>query len=153
MAKGRPRIPTTLKVLNGNPGKRPISQTEPKPEPIAPKCPPHLDRRAKAEWRRIAPELEELGLLTRVDMAALAGYCQNYSLWIDAHNQIKKHGLLIKSPNGYPMQSPYLAIANKALDHMKSFLTEFGMTPASRTRINVKTPEKEVGVIKKYLSG
>jgi P27 family predicted phage terminase small subunit len=47
---------------------------------------------------------------------------------------------MVKSPNGFPMQSPYLAVANKAMEQMRGLLTEFGMSPASRTRISVQEP-------------
>jgi phage terminase small subunit len=61
MAGRRPE-PTALKELAGNPGKRALNTNEPQPGGI-PKCPPHLDKIAKAEWKRIAAELTTLGLL------------------------------------------------------------------------------------------
>lgn len=143
MAAGRKPTPTNLKILYGNPGKRPLNQNEPKPKPVAPTPPKHLNNIAKKEWKRVAKELEPLGLLTTIDMAALAAYCMAYSRWVEAEDMIRQHGMLVKSPNGYPMQSPYLAIANKALDQMKGFLTEFGMTPASRSRISVEDNSKK----------
>lgn len=143
MTAGRPRKPTALKVLEGNPGKRPINQKEPKPKPVAPKCPAHLNPCARKEWRRIAVDLEPLGLLTQIDRAALAAYCVAYSRWVEAEDMIRKHGMLVKSPNGYPMQSPYLAIANKAVEQMKGFLTEFGMTPSSRSRLSINDKGQE----------
>jgi P27 family predicted phage terminase small subunit len=150
---GRKPIPNNLKVLHGNPGKRPINQKEPKPAPIAPKWPQHLDKEAKKEWKRITPELEAIGLLTRIDMAALAAYCQSYSRWVEAEKMIRKHGMLVKTPNGYPQVSPFLVIVNKSIEQMKSFLTEFGMTPSSRSRINVEAPEKEKDDMESLLSG
>ncbi len=149
----RPRKPTVLKVLEGNPGKRPLPQNEPKPKSIAPKCPTHLDKIAKKEWRRVVKELEPLGLVTQIDMAALAAYCQAYSRWVQAEDMIRKHGMLVKSPNGYPMQSPYLAIANKAVEQMKAFMSEFGMTPASRTRIEVKSSAEKEDSLEALLTG
>jgi P27 family predicted phage terminase small subunit len=146
MAKGRPKKPTALKVLEGNPGKRPLPVNEPKPVEIAPDCPEHLDDEAKKEWERIAPELESLGLLTYIDKAALAGYCQAWSRWVEAEMILKKHGILVKSPNGFPMQSPALAIANKAMEQIKEYLVEFGMSPASRTRVKAQKSEKSKGI-------
>jgi len=153
MAKGRPRKPTALKVLEGNPGKRPLPENEPKPPEIAPDCPDHLNEEAKREWKRIAPELEELGLLTYIDKAALAAYCQAWSRWVNAEELLKKHGVLAKSPNGYFMQSPLLAIANRAMEQMKSYLTEFGMTPASRTKVKTEKPSKKKKGAGQYMSG
>lgn len=152
MAAGRRPTPNALKLLNGNPGKRPLNANEPKPAPIAPKCPGHLDAAARREWKRIGPELESLGLLTRIDMAALAAYCQSYSRWIEAEKMIRKHGMLIKSPNGYPQVSPFLTVVNKSIDQMRAFLTEFGMTPAARSRIDVK-PVEDKDDMESLLSG
>jgi P27 family predicted phage terminase small subunit len=53
-------------------------------------------------------------------------------------------GPVFKSDRGYPIQNPYLSIANTALDHMRKFLIEFGMTPASRSKLRVVTPTREV---------
>lgn len=152
MPAGRKPTPTNLKLLRGNPGKRPLNQNEPKPAPIAPKCPSHLGKEAKKEWRRVAPELEKLGLLTKIDMAAFAAYCQAYSRWVEAESMIRKHGMLVKTPNGYPVISPFLTIINKSLDQMKAFLTEFGMTAASRSRINVSGGEKSEDTFEEFLS-
>lgn len=52
-----------------------------------------------------------------------------------------KYGTVVKSPSGYPIQSPYLAIANKAHEQMTKLLAEFGMTPSSRSRCMVAKPD------------
>jgi len=59
MAAGRKRKPTVLKVLEGNPGKRPLNKNGPKPKPVAPKTPKHLNSVAKKEWKRVAAEPTE----------------------------------------------------------------------------------------------
>lgn len=146
---GRPPKPTHLKVLAGNPGKRPLNKNEPKPKPIAPKCPSWLDKEAKREWKRVAPELERLGLLTVVDGATLAAYCQSWSMYVAAQQKIneyfKEHGKLTYSyinkagaENEIPI--PEIAIAEKALKQVKAFCTEFGLTPSSRGRMTL--PER-----------
>jgi P27 family predicted phage terminase small subunit len=60
---------------------------------------------------------------------------------VHANRQIQEFGPLVKAPSGYPMQSPFLAIANKAFDQMRAMLTEFGMTPSSRTKVRVERPD------------
>ena len=60
----------------------------------------------------------------------------------EAAQQIQKYGLVFKSPSGYPMPSPYLAILHTALDQMRAFLTEFGLSPASRSRVRVANPKQ-----------
>ena len=43
---------------------------------------------------------------------------------------------------GYPVQSPYLAIANRQAEIMMRIASEFGFTPASRSRISTPDPEE-----------
>ncbi len=76
--RGRKPKPTAVKVLEGNPGKRSLNTGEPKPEKKAPRCPAWLEDEAKKEWKRMAKQLEHLGILTEIDMAAFAGYCQAF---------------------------------------------------------------------------
>jgi P27 family predicted phage terminase small subunit len=78
-----------------------------------------------------------MGLLCKIDRAALALFCQAWERWVEAEEALKKYGVMVKSPNNFPMQSPYLAIANKAMEQMRALLAEFGMSPSSRTRISV----------------
>ena len=138
--RGRKPTPTQVKLLRGNPGKRPLNEGEPQPAPLAPACPPELSQSAKEEWNRIIAELVELGLMTRLDRAALAAYCQAYAMYLDAIQAIQKYGPLVKSPNGYPQVSPYLSIANKQAEIMIRIASEFGFTPASRSRIATGAP-------------
>ena len=135
MAGRRPK-PSRVKEIEGNAGKRPVNKNEPRPRLAIPDCPDHLDELAKQEWNRIAPELFRLGLLTNIDRAGIAAYCQSWSRWVDAENNLKKFGTVIKTPKGYPIQNPYLSIANAAVDQMRKFEIEFGMTPSSRSRID-----------------
>lgn len=105
-----------------------------------PPPPDHLTEAEKAEWRRIGKHLLEAGLLTKLDLDVLEAYCRTYVRWVEAEEQVRRYGTVIKSPNGYPIQSPYLAIANKALAQMKSLMGEMGLTPASRVRIPKQAP-------------
>jgi len=143
VTRGRRPIPTRLKYLTGNPGKRPMNKFEPRPEPAIPECPSELGPSAKQEWDRLVGELAQLNLLTNLDRAALAAYCGAYALWANATEQIQKYGAMIKSPSGYPVQSPYIAIANRQAEIMIRIASEFGFTPASRSRISTKQSEDQ----------
>lgn len=140
---GPPPTPTKLRLLRGNPGHRPLNDREPKPKLEIPTCPSHLEPEARKEWKRIAKELYSLGLLTKIDRAALAAYCQCWGRWVEAEEQLKKTGLVVKSPAGYPILSPYLSIANKAMKQMQMLLSEFGCSPASRSRIHAQPTEHD----------
>ncbi len=140
--RGRKPKPTKLKVLTGNPGKRPLNYNEPRPEPAIPDCPPELSEAAQREWNRLVGELSKLNLLTHLDRAALAAYCNAYAMWVEAIEAIQKYGSMVKSPTGYPIQSPYVAIANRQAEIMLRISAEFGFTPASRGRIAAPPTEQ-----------
>lgn len=134
--RGRRPKPTRLKILTGNPGKHPLNMQEPQPVPLAPDCPQELGPTARREWERMAAELSKLRILTALDRAALAAYCNAYALWAEATEAIQKYGTMVKSPSGYPIQSPYVSIANRQAEIMMRIASEFGFTPASRSRIS-----------------
>lgn len=134
--RGRRPKPTRLKLLTGNPGKRPLNPNEPKPEVAIPECPVELGPVARREWDRLVGELAVLRILTNLDRAALGAYCGAYALWAEATEAIQKYGAMVKSPSGYPVQSPYVSIANRQAEIMMRIASEFGFTPASRSRIS-----------------
>lgn len=94
-----------------------------------------LEPEAKKEWRRTAKRLEVLGILTEVDMAAFAGYCQAFARWKEAEEFISKHGTIVKTPSGYWQQVPQVSIAQTYLKIMHKFCEQFGLTPSARSRI------------------
>ena len=136
VAGQRPK-PTRLKMLDGNPGKQRLPVNEPKPTVRLPPAPSHLAPAAKAEWRRTGKLLLALGLVTDIDRAAFAVYCQAYARWVEAEDNLRQFGMIVKAPSGYPIPSPFLSIANQSMAQIQRMLGEFGMTPASRTRIQV----------------
>jgi P27 family predicted phage terminase small subunit len=140
--RGRRPKPTRLKLLTGNPGKRPLNANEPKPEVAMPDCPVELGLVARREWDRMATELASLRILTQLDRAALAAYCGAYAMWAEATESIQKYGTMVKSPTGYPVQSPYVSIANRQAEIMMRIACEFGFTPASRSRISTPTRDE-----------
>lgn len=142
MAGRRPK-PTKLKILAGNPGKRKLPENEPQPETGKPDPPVFLCPFARTEWDRITGELEAIGLLTKMDAAALEAYCVVYGRWAEAESVLKTKGLLVKDTSGNIKPSPMLSIANQCLSLMHKYLTEFGMTPSSRARVRGKDAKPE----------
>jgi phage terminase small subunit len=112
MRTGRPRKPTALKVLQGNPGKRPLPKAEPTP-PGGEVERPRMPKRAAMVWDRYAPMVMGMGLLTPVDVPAFATLC----------------GLIAQSERN-PEEMP----ANR-IGRMESLFGQFGMTPSSRARL------------------
>lgn len=150
---GRPPKPTSLKMLQGTARADRVNDDEPKPTPGVPDCPAWLNNDAKKEWRAIVPELERLGLLTAVDGAALAAYCQAYGDLAWASREIKRVGRVYQTdgPSGTMYrQRPEMAIAREAAAQMKSYLSGFGLDPASRTRLHV-APQGEADPFEAFL--
>ena len=142
--KGRKPKPSLIKLLDGNPGKRPVNEREPPILAGMPQPPEWLDGEAQAEWARVVLDLQAMGVLSRADRPALAAYCTAWSRWVEAEGMVKKFGAIVKSPEkGFPMKSPYLSIADQAMETMRKFLVEFGLTPSSRSRI--KVPDSDAG--------
>lgn len=159
--RGPPPKPTRLKELAGNPGHRPLNKREPKPTSGAPGMPDWLSKEAKAEWRRVVPELEKLGLLTKVDRAALAAYCQAHAELADATKLLEAEGRIVSEPVtqrrkvdgewetfvvGWKKKlHPAVRLQRDAFARVKQFLGEFGLTPATRTRLVGLKDGKEDG--------
>ena len=112
-----------------------IDRTETGPTPIRElEYPPELPPLAREEWDRIVGELIVLGVLSKFDRGPLAVYCGAYAIWAEAMDALQKYGTMMKSPNGHPVQSPYVAIVNRQADMMMRIAGEFGFTPAARSR-------------------
>ena len=105
---GPPPKPTALKLIAGNPGKKRLPQGEPKPMVEAPVPPKHLTAEARVEWERLAPILVRLKLLTKLDRAALAAYCQAWARHVEAEEQVAKASALAFTHNGYPIVNPWI---------------------------------------------
>jgi P27 family predicted phage terminase small subunit len=142
MPRGRKPTPVQLRVLQGNPHRRPIPNT-PDPEISAdvPEAPDFLYAHARDEWLRIAPELHRMRLLSRVDLKTLEAYCIAYGRWREveealAEARTKGEGLLITSNKGRPMEHPLIGTSRRACFEVLRYASEFGLTPAARSRVS-----------------
>jgi P27 family predicted phage terminase small subunit len=140
---GPPPKPSAIRVLEGMRGHRKLNDREPTPLVMEPEMPKHLDAIARREWRRLVPILIRMRVLTEADGVALSNLCTAYSILIKTQRLIDKHeaagtsALLMKSETGYVYQSPLLNIVNQQIGIINGLLAQFGMTPASRTRVSV----------------
>ncbi len=128
--------PTALKMIAGNPGRRPLNLSEPQPGAIGE---PHykLPRAAKRKWRELCQDHVWGQVLTAADRDILEHYCRLHARLLQAEAMVDEHGLLVTSPNGFPVQSPYVAIANRCRADLIKVAIELGGTPSSRSRLSV----------------
>jgi len=143
---GPPPIPTNLKVMRGNPGKRALNKREPKPTLADPACPEHLDPVAKQEWDRLLPILRTMRVLTEADGILLANLCSALATQYKAQTEMQKTGLLVRrgKPDAPWYQiSPLQSIINEQMQIVRGLCADFGLSPASRARVQtVAEPEK-----------
>jgi P27 family predicted phage terminase small subunit len=145
--------PTVIKIAEGLPGRRPINGREPQPRVTTPKCPTHLDRRAKQEWRRLIPILRRMRVLTEADGLMLANLCLMVSTLVRAQEKLNELGILYKAPSGYVMQSPLLSVVNQCVETITKLSREFGLSPASRSRLLISDGHWEMDEIERALCG
>jgi P27 family predicted phage terminase small subunit len=159
MTAGRKKKPTQFHVINGT--DRPCRRNENEPTPEIddeiPRPPKHLKKHAKEEWKRMSKILYNNGLLTQLDYPEFEIYCQAWAILKEAEALMKKSlismktsdgtsiktGLIMVTKNGNVINSPFLNIANKARRDCHMFLSEFGMTPSSRTKTKDVNSQKK----------
>lgn len=142
--RGRKPKPTALKLIAGNPGKRALPKDEPEYEAASVlEAPAWMDEGAKAEWDRIAPELEALGLLRKVGIQELGAYCRAVSRLAKAEAIIAERGMTFEAMEG-PKVRPEVAISSKCAEEIRKFGADFGLTPATSPRVHAtKKPVKD----------
>ena len=135
--RGRKPQPPHLKLVRGNPGKRPVNTNAPVVDGGMPDAPDCLDEAAAVEWARAGGLLSNSGIISQLDRAVFAAYCQCFSRWAHAERQINEFGVVVLSPKGVPVVSPWVAVASAAQQAMLRAAAEMGMTPTARSRISV----------------
>lgn len=145
--------PVALRVLEGNAGKRPLDLSAGvNPRIEIPSVPKHLGQEARKEWKRITPILSELGLVSGLDRAALALYCQAagrlaeletafngqvdrlVAEGTDYADAVYKASFSV-TPSGYAQQSVIVQLIGKHREQLNRYLMHFGLSPAARGRV------------------
>ncbi len=135
---GRRSKPTSLKLIEGNPGKRPLNQAEPKPPPGRPIAPPDLSDDAKKEWQYVVPKLDEMGLLHKLDRRNLVIYCELVATFNEATNWVKDKGVIVAGRNkGEAVKNPAIQVQRDAARLISTYSRMFGLDPADRASLEV----------------
>jgi len=156
--KGRKPSPTHLKLVRGNPGKRPIKAAgEPKPAHMLPNPPAHLSSRAKAAWDQIAPVLSGMGALTEADAVALELLCEAYADDTGAREELRAFGsnyYETTTQTGATMRRlhPAVSVMQEADRRLRNWLVEFGQTPSAQSRIQITNPPLKGDPAAEFLS-
>lgn len=149
----RPPKPTQLKLLQGNPGKRPINWDEPKPEGELPLDPPdYMTDGAKALWVAALTSAPK-GLLTSLDASELERWAVNFDLFRQATKKIQEEGATFVDENGVERISPWVRIQKSASAEMASAGGQLGFSPSARTRVHVKADKPSIGALERLAQG
>jgi P27 family predicted phage terminase small subunit len=158
VSRGPSPKPSILKLVSGNPGKRPIGKDEPIPAPGTIEPPDFVKGEARDLWNRLVPDLVRAGLVTSVDWPGVARYCIKLARWLYLFREIEK--AKESSPAGkgttYPIygadgkvkyvaEFPWASEWRTLDRELRADEGRLGMSAAARTRIRV---EKEKGVEK-----
>ena len=114
-------------------------------EIAAPQMPGDFDGEAAAEWERIVPEIEEMGLLALLDRGALIRYCRGWADWIDIDEKLRATGLLVKGRGESVVRNPLFLMRSDVENTLRELAKQLGLTPAARLRAGVKHEMPEAG--------
>lgn len=160
----KPRVPTQLKVIRGTFRNNEAPKNEPKPQALStpPKPPSHLNRWAKQWWNETATELLPLGMLAKIDLYTLEILAEQYGIYRELKDAITH----ISMPGGKRKKitiAQYLAGQNSqtipeyagmksAFERYTTLLKEFGLSPASRSRMDIpREPPKAIDEMERLL--
>jgi P27 family predicted phage terminase small subunit len=157
MKGGHNRKPAARQIAEGDPAKRGVHrletmlEAEPKAQRGLPKCPKHLKGRAREQWRFWVRELEIMNIDRRPDAAMLEGACVAYDAAVRAYETLEQQGPLIAKKVIEPATGKLVVVdvkthpavrqRNQAWALVRSFCSEFGLSPVSRARLAVEKSE------------
>ena len=144
MSRGRKPTPTHLKIVKGTQRAGRGARNEPKPKASMPVAPEHMSARGREAWDHVVGVLDRMGVLTEADALAVELLCEARADWLSARDEIERAGgETYESFNENTGQKlvkahPAVAMRNDAARRLQSMLGEFGCTPSSRSRVNMK---------------
>ena len=136
-----------LKLLGGNPGRRPLGEAVPSRGRVKrgrPDRPPELTDEAGREWDRVAADLDAAGALATADRGTLAAYCLAVADMLSARDTINAEGRFVKevvqSASGKIVgertrEHAAVKVLDRSSHRVVKFAAALGLTPASRARL------------------
>lgn len=112
--------------------------------PGVPEAPEHLDDIARAEYTRVAEQMDQAGrdYLQQVDMAHLMTYAQSYADVCRLTKVVRTEGESLLSAKGGMYPNPNNNALQMAYNRMKVAAAALGFSPSDRNRIGNKTAGK-----------
>ncbi len=157
--RGRKPTPTAIKIVRGNPGRRPLNAAEPQPSRGRPRKPAWLDGVADEAWAELVELLDGMRVLTVADGPALALLCATYQDYREARTVVRDEGMSYMTENeaGSTIHRPRpeFAMMSDAAKRLRSMMVEFGLTPSARSRVHAQgeLPQDPLGDFLKGAAG
>lgn len=92
----------------------------------APAAPKQLSAYARAEWKRIMPDLIERGIITRADLGGVEDYCRARGLVREIEDTLRASG---------EIDMKLCRLQDKAMQTARQLAAEYGLSPVSRARV------------------
>jgi P27 family predicted phage terminase small subunit len=90
-------------------------------------------------WGNLSAKLDRMGLLTELDDYALERVCETIAEIVELKQDIARHGRttkIVRSKKTMERPRPQLALLDRADKRLRAWMSEFGLTPSARGRIN-----------------
>lgn len=134
-------MPTQLKIARGTLRNDRINGKEPKPIELItlPSAPDYLSDRALEIYQDLGENLISQRLLSVMDLSALVMLSVDLSLYEDCLRKILEQGsvIVVNTREGQiPKINPYHNVKKVLEDKIIKLLSEFGLTPSSRSRVS-----------------
>lgn len=132
-AGGTHNKPRALKIVQDNPGKRPIEEEINFTRGL-PAKPEELSEDAAYLWDLIIEQMNGIGLLKPVDAPSLEAVCETFARWREAVRFRRERGLFAKNSQGV-VRAPWVSIEESASREFRSWCAEYGLTPAAEKNV------------------
>lgn len=126
-----------------------FEEPEPPALSLSTPCPVRFkEPRQKVLWKYFLNLFSEMKILSVADQAAIEELV--YYKWLSekAEKDVQEHGEVIESKNKkgemYLSENPWINIKVKSSDRVVKLLTQFGLTPSSRSTIKVEKPKDKI---------
>ena len=144
-----------MKLVTGNPGHRPLNEQEAKPRMVIPDPPEMLKRRGAGGVAPRHAAAGRGGLIAKLDRAIIAGYCMAWARWIECEQQLVTTGLIVQGAERLSRCIRRISrSSNKALDQVRQFSEQIGLSGSSRSRIKAgDAPDDDEDPAEDFLRG
>ena len=140
---GRKAKPTALKLIEGNPGNRPINEHEPAPPKVYnPDAPEGFTSVQIAKWDEVVGKLGKIRILTELDLDSVEIYVREWVNYHVALADVADRGKLLQLASGGVMWNPQWTQLKHSQSVCRSIMSEFGMTPSTRVGLVADADDK-----------